>query len=558
MGHRIKNLGLLLLLLLGLPSFAQNQQYAFRVSFTDKDETIFTLTNPAAYLSSKAIARRTKYNIAIDSTDLPVNQIYTDSVLQVTEGVLHLSSKWQNHCVILLSDSSKILELQNIAFIKNIKQVAYYFNGLHAQSTGPGNGGGSGNMGSNGILPATFDQNFYGAAWPQIQMCHGEYLHENDKLGQGILIAVIDLGFNGVDEIAAFDSMRNRGRLMDTWNYIYDTAHVTGYSEHGTKILSTMAAYSPQNYVGTAPEATYALYVSDDEDTEQSIEEDNWLAAAERADSIGADIISTSVGYNQFENPDDSYTYADLDGHTTIVARAANTANSKGITVLASAGNEGATSWQHILTPGDADSVMTVGSVNADKQPSFFSGTGPNTSGLLKPNVCAQGTSVFVITGSGGLGTSSGASISTPVLAGLTACLMQAAPALKPAQVRKLIESVSDSFTTPNFKVGNGVPNFKRALDITDVEDITNNTLKDFRVYPNPATSELYIATRLSVKTHITVSCYDLMGKRVYQENMQAGNGIAGKIDMQAFPAGAYLIRISSDKGYQVVKVVKL
>lgn len=557
MGHRVKNLGLLLLLLLGLPAFAQNQQYAFRVSFTDKDKTTFTLTNPASYLSPKAIARRAKYNIAIDSTDLPVNQSYTDSLLHVTEGALHLSSKWQNHCVVLLSDSSKILELQNIAFIKNIKQVAYYFNGLHAQSTGPGNGGGSGTMGSNGTLPVTFDQNFYGAAWPQIQMCHGEYLHENAKLGQGLLIAVIDLGFNGVDEIAAFDSMRNRGRLMDTWNYIYDTAHVTGYSEHGTKILSTMAAYAPQSYVGTAPEATYALYVSDDEDTEQSIEEDNWLAAAERADSIGADIITTSVGYNEFENPDDSYTYADLDGHTTLVARAANAANSKGMMVLASAGNEGATSWQHILTPGDADSIMTVGSVNADKQPSFFSGIGPNASGLLKPNVCARGTSVSIITGSGSIGTSSGASISTPVLAGLTACLMQAAPAFRPAQVRKLIESVSDSFATPNFKVGNGVPDFKRALDITDVADINSNTIKDFRVYPNPATSELYIATRLSFKTQITVSCYDLMGKRVHQEKMQAGNGITSKINIQAFPPGAYFIRISSDKGYQVVKVVK-
>ncbi len=372
MRHKGKILGLLLLLLPGVLSFAQDHQYAFRVSFTDKNETPYTLSDPSAYLSARAIARRTKYNITTDSTDLPVNPAYIDSVLHVTEGVLHLKSKWQNHCVILLSDSAKILELQNITFIKSIKQVAFYFNALHQQSGAAEAEGGSGNMGTNGVPPPAFDDAFYGAAWSQIHLCNGEYLHQHNKMGQGLLIAVIDLGFEGLDVLPAFDSMRSHGRLMDTWNYIYDTAHVAGYAEHGTKVLSTIATYLPGTYVGTAPEASYALYVSDDENTEQNIEEDNWLAAAERADSVGADIISTSAGYNEFENPEDSYTYADLDGHTTIVARAANTAHSKGITVLASAGNEGSTPWQHILTPGDADSVMTVGSVTAAKQPSFF------------------------------------------------------------------------------------------------------------------------------------------------------------------------------------------
>lgn len=557
MGHLGKILGALFLLLSGLPAFAQNQQYAFRVAFTDKNETPFTFTNPAAYLSSRAIARRTKYNIAIDSTDLPVNQVYIDSVLHVTEGILHLKSKWQNHCVILLSDSSKILELQNISFIKSIKQVAYYFNGLHQQATAVETGGGSGNMGTNGPQPSTINENFYGAAWPQIHMCNGESLHQFNKMGQGKLIAVIDLGFDGVDIATVFDSMRNRGRLTDAWNYIFDTAQVTGNSDHGTKVLSTMAAYAPEVYVGTAPEASYALYVTDDENTEQSIEEDNWLAAAERADSIGADVISTSVGYNEFENPDDSYTYADLDGHTTIVARAANTAHVKGIMVLASAGNEGITSWQHILTPGDADSIMTVGSVNALKQSSSFSGLGPNASGLQKPNVSAQGGAVSVITSSGMIGVSSGASISTPVLAGLTACIMQAAPAMPPRQVRRYIEFVSDSFTTPNLKRGYGVPDLQRLLEIIDVKDITKNKTDDFRIYPNPTTDEVYIAVKSADRTDIVVSCYDLQGKRIYQQHMQAGNGRTGKIDMRAFPAGTYFIRISSDKGYKVEKVIK-
>lgn len=556
MGYKAKHLGCFILLLLAIPAFAQNQQYAFRVAFDDKNETTFTLANPSAYLSPRAITRRAKYNIPTDSTDLPVNAVYVDSVLQVTEGILHMTSKWQNHCVVLLSDSSKILQLQNISFIKSIKQVAYYFNGLHQQVSGPASGG-SGTMGTNGTAPALIDQNFYGSGWSQISMCHGEYLHQNNRMGQGKLIAVIDLGFDGVDVIPAYDSMRNHGRLTDTWNYIYDTAHVFGYADHGTKVFSCLAAYAPGFYVGTAPEASYALYISDDENTEQAIEEDNWLAAAERSDSIGADIISTSVGYNEFDNPDDSYTYADLDGHTTIVARAANTANSKGITVLASAGNEGTTSWQFILTPGDADSIITVGSVNSNKLASGFSGKGPNASGLLKPNVCAQGGSVSVIVSSGGIGTSSGASISTPVLAGLTACLMQATPSRKPAQVRTLIESVSDSFATPTMKVGNGVPDFKRALDfVTDVKDLTDKT-QAFYLYPNPTSSELNIAVSSAAKTVIDIYCYDLQGKLVLKESMQAGNGRTGKIDMRTLPDGVYFIRINSDKGYQVEKVIK-
>ncbi|PSK89063.1 S8/S53 family peptidase [Taibaiella chishuiensis] len=558
MGSLAKHLGLLLFLIISITASAQNPQYAFRVSFKDKNATTFTLSAPAAYLSPRAIARRAKYGIATDSTDLPVNKVYIDSVLKVTEGILHLSSKWQNHSVVLLSDSSKILQLQNIAFVKNIKQVAYYASGLHGAHTAPATGGGSGTMGTNGTAPATFDQAFYGDAWSQIGMCNGNYLHQNSRMGQGMLIATIDLGFAGVTLAQAYDSMRSHNRLTDTWNYLYDTAHVFGYSDHGSKTLSTMAAYLPGGYVGTAPEASYALYVSDDQATEQSIEEDNWLAAAERADSIGADVITTSVGYNEFDNPDDSYTYSDLNGHTTIVARAANTAFSKGIQVLASAGNEGVTPWQYILTPGDADSVMTIGSVTAARLASSFSGKGPNASGLLKPNVCAQGTSVSVIVSNGTVGIASGASISTPVLAGLTACLSQAAPAMQPGRMRRLIESVSDSFATPNVKTGNGIPDFKKALDrVTDIGDITKNGAPAFLVYPNPATTAIYIRTSSATSGATVVTCHDLQGRPVYQAALRPAAGATEKIDISAFPSGVYFVRISTAKGFQVEKIVK-
>lgn len=552
-----KHLGLLLFLIISITASAQTPQYAFRVSFTDKKATTFSLTTPAGYLSPRAIARRARYNIPVDSTDLPVNKVYIDSVLQVTGGIQHLSSKWQNYCVVLLSDSSKILELQPIAFIKSIKQVAYYPSGLHRAHTTPAIGGGSGTMGTNGMPPAVFDQSFYGDAWSQISMCNGNYLHQNQQMGQGMLIAIIDLGFDGVNLAEAYDSMRNHNRLTDTWNYIHDTAHVFGYSDHGSKTFSTMAAYLPGGYVGTAPEASYALYVTDDQNSEQSIEEDNWLAAAERADSIGADVITTSVGYNEFDNPDDSYTYSDLNGHTTIVAKAANAAFSKGMQVLASAGNEGLTSWQYILTPGDADSVMTIGSVTAARLPSSFSGKGPNASGLLKPNVCAQGSGVSVIVSNGTVGIASGASISTPVLAGLTACLWQTAPNMDPGKLRRLIESVSDSAASPNMKTGYGIPDFKKAKDrVTRIGDIPSGP-GAFLVYPNPATTTIFIKASKNISGPVMIACHDLQGRLVYRAQVQAAAGATEQIDVSSFPAGVYFIRISTATGYQVEKITR-
>ncbi|MFA6056917.1 MAG: S8 family peptidase [Taibaiella sp.] len=534
----------LLILIFGIQASAQNAQYAFRVFFKDKNETIHTLSNPLEYLSQRALDRRNKYNIATDSTDLPVVKTYVDSVLTLTEGVLHLTSRWQNSCVILLEDSVNILALQNISFVKSFKKVAYYNNGLHQRPGTP-------DSSSTGNKPTDFDETFYGAAWTQIHLCDGEYLHQQGKMGEGILIAVIDVGFTGVNTVSAFDSMFQQNRLMDTWNYIYDTADVFGYGEHGRQVLSSMASYLPETHVGTAPKAMYALYATDALTSEQAIEEDNFAAATERADSLGADLISTSLGYNEFDDPADSYSYSDLDGNTTITAKAANAATRKGIMVVASAGNEGTNSWQHILTPGDADSAMTVGSVNALKVHAATSGKGPNAAGTLKPNVSAMGVSASVISGTGSVGTQTGTSFATPILAGLTACLMQTDPSLSPLEMRSLIESVSDSFATPTNNIGNGVPDFKKAYDqITAVEEIIR--VKDaFSLYPNPATDKVFISAKNYSGT-LTFAIYDLQGRMVQQGKVKT----AESITVSTLQDGMYLLKMNNGKAYQVNKLI--
>jgi len=536
-------IGLLTLLCsLCAESPAQQPQYAFRVWFTDKNATAFSLSRPQDYLSRRALDRRNKYGIGVDSLDLPVPGRYLDSVLRATGGILHATSRWHNSCVLLSGDSAATAAaLQQIAFVRDFKKVAYYAGGLH-EKPGPADSSGMQAAGR----PAAFDSTFYGAAWSQIHLCNGEYLHEQGNMGEGQLIAVIDVGFSGVNTAPAFSDLFAEHRLLDTWNYIYDTAHVFDYGAHGCQVLSCMAAYMPGTHVGTAPKALYALYATDDLLSEQSIEEDNFAAAAERADSLGADLISTSLGYNTFDDPADSYAYSDLDGHTTLAARTVNLATRKGIMVVASAGNEGTSTWHHILTPGDADSAMTVGSVNTLKYPAPTSGRGPNAAGALKPDACAQGVAAAVILPSGHLSTQSGTSFATPVLAGLTACLMQSAPEKTPLKIRSLIQSVADSFATPNNDIGAGVPDFRKAYD-------RSRRKETFSLYPNPARQEvrvLYNNYMGDMPLHYKLM--DLQGRTLMQGNTRPGMPIRlGKL-----PQGMYLIRLVQGQEQQTCKLL--
>ena len=500
-------------------------QWAFRVSFTDKTGSP-ALSNPQAFLSTRALQRRSQQGIAVTNSDRPVSPAYIDSVLTITGGKMHNTSRWFNECVVLLTDSSKILLLQSKPYISGIEWVGLFSMGLHK-------GGPITTTGATAV-PATSSANkgtgtaaYYGATWNQTVMVNGDYVHDQSLTGQGQLIAVLDLGFSGSDGHHGFDSLRNQGRILDEYNFVHANTDIYSIaSVHGTYTLSTMAGWMPGTFVGSAPEAQYALYITDDiQYTDALYELDNLVAGMERADSLGADIITTSTGYNEFTQPYYFiYPKAALDGHSTNVAIAANMAVSKGIFVVTSAGNEGGNTWDFLLTPGDADSTLTVGSVNSVRASSGFSSPGPNSSGRIKPDVCMQGDPTAVFSSGNQVTTAIGTSFATPQLAGWAACIRQIRPTIKPAELLDAINRSADRYANPTAKLGYGIPDFKQVLHAVGV-DRTQQASAALTVLPNPFKETIRVQCSLEKPMEVHCVLTDITGRIVLEQRQMVAAG---------------------------------
>jgi serine protease AprX len=528
-------------------------QYGYLVRFTDKNNTPFSLSSPLAYLSPRAMARRTMQGIAVDSADLPVNHTYIDSVLMLTGGILHESSKWLNLCVILLSDSTQIHALDGKAFIRSTQYLAYYGTDLHHKPSPAAHAAGK---------TTSSDSPYYGNTWDQTSVVNGFVLHDAGFNGQGKIIAVLDAGFINTDVHPGFDSMYNSGRLVDHYNFNLATPGVYNSDTHGYEVLSTMAGYVPGTYVGTAPMASYALYITEDYSGENRVELVNMLCGAERADSIGADVITTSLGYNTFDDPTMDFVFAtDFDGKTTIAAQAANIATMKGMLFVASAGNEGGGGWNMILTPGDADSALTIGSVTSSLTPYYSSGYGPNAAGQVKPDVCGLGQTASVFYGTNGYGALGGTSLSTPQIAGWAACLWQANPTATPWLIRQAIIRCASSYSAPTDHIGYGVPNFACTEQILKV----NQPQPPFTganwviATPNPFGNELLLAVSPEENGNVDFMLMDIAGRTVSDTRhyMAKGTNQTVSISLPDVHAGVYVLMAVSATQQQVLKVVK-
>ena len=425
----------------------------YAVFFTDKQDTVFSLDAPQKYLSGKAIERRTKFNIPIDSTDLPVSPVYIDSLKKLGFQIW-LKSKWLNAVVVKCDDSLQLAKLDSLSFVKHdtnfhkpkpkTEQYAYkvkYDKGLLLD------------------LDTLPDKYNYGQGATQINMLNGRYLHNLGYTGKGVTIAVLDAGFYKVNEFKAFEKMREEGRLLGWYDFVSNDTTVFNGGEHGLAALSDMAS-NEKGFVGTAPEASFWLFRTENGESEYKLEEFNWVCAAEFADSVGVDVISSSLGYNTFDDTTMNYTYEDMDGNTAISTIGADYAAQKGILVIVSAGNEGGDPWKYISAPADGDSVISVGAVNFRGKPAFFSSYGPTYDGRIKPDGSALGVFTTVIGGKGRITYLSGTSFSGPTYAGLVACLRQAHPDKSVKEIITALHMAGNKANDPEVQMGYGITDF--------------------------------------------------------------------------------------------------
>lgn len=455
--------GILLLCIFSLKANAQFTKLVIR--FKDKGTNPYSISNPSQYLSARAIARRTRYNIPIDSADLPITPRYIDSVRLAGAVTILNTSKWLNQIAIQTSDVNAINKIGTFPFVLSAAPLAPLTQTnapVNKKLDEPVSSIIGGTVSQTGVAADYYN---YGQSFGQVHIHNGEFLHNRGFRGQSMHMAVIDAGFQNYLTIPTFDSIRNNGQILGTWDFVANHASVNEDHPHGTNCLSTIAANMPGTFVGTAPKASFYLYRTEDAATEYPIEEQNWAAAAERADSLGVDICSVSLGYFTFDNAQFNYTYANMNGNTTMIARAADMAAKKGMLVVVANGNEGTSSWKFLISPADADSVLAVGAVSTNGVVGSFSSYGPSSDGQIKPNVAAVGVGAIVASTANGQPVSgNGTSFACPNMAGVATCLWQAFPEVNNMAIINTLQQAGNRATNPDDRTGHGIPDAKKAF----------------------------------------------------------------------------------------------
>ncbi|MEY8589429.1 S8 family peptidase [Phocaeicola sartorii] len=438
-----------LLLVCALQVSAQVKTYKYRINLRDKAGTTYTLDNPSAYLSGRAMERRTKQGLPVDSTDLPVCRTYIHALTE--KGAQPVStSKWNNTVVVQVADTSVIAGIAELPFVTAVRKVWTAPDSIPARNA---------DRKKEVTNKVTKNDHYYGDAWRQIAVHHGDSLHGAGFRGAGMQIAVIDAGYYNADEISVFKKMN----LLGTRDFVNPRSDIYAENYHGMKVLSCLAANRPHVLVGTAPEAAYWLLRSEDDDTEQLVEEDYWAEALEFADSAGVDVVNTSLGYYEFDDKAMNYRYRDLDGRYSLMSHSASLAADKGMVVVCSAGNSGRGVWKKITPPGDAKNILTVGAVNRELVNADFSSVGNTTDGRIKPDVMAVGVSSAVAGTDGTVSYANGTSFASPILCGLVACFWQACPWLTARQVVEAVQNAGDRKEYPDNIFGYGIPDIWKA-----------------------------------------------------------------------------------------------
>ncbi|MDO3694564.1 S8 family serine peptidase [Wenyingzhuangia sp. chi5] len=499
-------------------SMLQAQEHAW-VYFKDKPNAQTYLSNPLSMLSKRAIDRRNRQNISITTQDVPVDEFYVLSVKNSNGITVKATSKWLN-AVHVYGSETAITNLQNLTSVDSIQFANKNLAVINTSTSKL----------SKVFKINKFDDEVtsiynYGEATNQTEMLGVEKFHQENIKGQGIQIAIIDAGFYGVNTAGAFshllDGNETNGEILGGYDFVHAATDYYAFTgtTHGTKVLSTIAAIKENEFVGTAPKASFYLFVTEDDANETPLEESLWVQAAERADSLGVDIINTSLGYSEFDESKYNYTYADMDGETTFITRGANIAAQKGMVLVNSMGNSGNDTWHYLTAPADAENIISVGAVDANENMVSFSSFGPSADNRIKPETLAQGGNVFVVNEENQVGISNGTSFSGPIIAGAVACLWEMYPNKTSLEIRQMVMEHSKDYLNPTDQRGFGVLN---------MNDLAPQLLSEF-LYKGPPFYIIYGNHGIYVQLHqnfdeVSIQVFSTLGNYIVDKKLTKNN----------------------------------
>lgn len=535
---------------------AQTGPATYRVQFRDKASTPYTLEAPEAYLSPRALERRARQGIAIDSLDLPIDPALIATLMAVGDFELVNRQKWFNSVTIRTTDTLALDTLALLPFVLDVKMLsdgrprparAEKFNTLEERQEIGG-----------------YYNSIYGASFRQIEMMNGHLLHQAGAHGEGMLLGILDAGFLHADSLPAFAALRARNGIVLTRDLAYNDGDVYHDHWHGRSVLSCIAGQLPGQLLGTAPAVNVALLRTEVAESEFPWEEDNWVSGAELADSLGCDILNSSLGYTQFDDSTMDHTYADLDGVTLRISLAAGIASRKGMIPVNSAGNSGNSTWYHIGAPADAIDILAVGAVGEDRQRAPFSSYGPSADERVKPDVSAVGYHTVGLGADGTLSRINGTSFSSPLLAGSTACLWQLHPEATAQRIMAAIRASASQHDSPDASLGYGIPDLWRAHLLLGGTDLTGLHASElFDVWPLPFSDHFEVTLFTGASDHVNIQLHDASGRQVWEATDELDRGTyvrlrVGDAALARLVPGMYVLRATTGSAEMTRQVMKI
>lgn len=550
----MKNLFIYITLLSSISTFSQIEDaYVF---FNIKPNSAAFFANPTTELSARSLVRRTAQNIALDMTDAPMSTTFIAQVASSNGITLLAKSKWFN-CVYVRGLKPDIAALTSLTCVQNIK----YLDPAILNRPAPKRVKFEKEISQNQVVEsqqrnAVFN---YGQSFNQIHMLNADFLHQQNFTGTGKVIAVLDSGFPGVNTAQPFQRLITNNQILGGYDFVNDNNDYFSGDTHGTLVLSCMGGYTDGSLVGTAPDAKYYLYQTEDNESaspynENPVEEANWVEAAEEADRVGADVITSSLGYFGYENNKYSHIYDDMTGNKNFASKGLNIAFSKGIICVISAGNAGNSPEPHVGVPAEATNALTIGAVNSTKIRTSFSSIGPSFDGRIKPDLMAQGLSSVVSYPDGTIGTANGTSFSGPIFAGAITSFWQAFPTLTNQQIINLVRQSADKFSNPNNQYGYGIPNFQLALNNGN---LANNSFisaeNKFVLFPNP-TNNLIEISFPNQFSDVNIMIFNSLGQNIASyKNLKSND----KLSLNNLNTGIYFYKLEADNYSQSGKLIK-